>query len=129
MELLAVKNWDRYVAQAELVSRTDGLQSLETESSSVPRSSLTRSSSTSARAPASPLPAAEAAARVWAVDICRCRRPRIGAWPYEDRAARHLAEPHSARHPGEFTGGIWEYLYPSRPSTLPAANGIGRKSQ
>jgi menaquinol-cytochrome c reductase iron-sulfur subunit len=25
-----------------------------------------------------------------------------------------------ARDPGEFTGGIWEYLYPPRPSTFPA---------
>jgi ATP-dependent DNA helicase RecQ len=24
------------------------------------------------------------------------------------------------RDPGEFTGGIWEYLYPPRPSTAPA---------
>ena len=30
-------------------------------------------------------------------------------------------EPVRARDPGEFTGGIWEYLYPPRPSTAPAA--------
>ena len=30
-------------------------------------------------------------------------------------------EPVRARDPGEFTGGIWEYLYPPRPSTFPAA--------
>ena len=29
-------------------------------------------------------------------------------------------EPVRARDPGEFTGGIWEYLYPPRPSTHPA---------
>jgi menaquinol-cytochrome c reductase iron-sulfur subunit len=29
-------------------------------------------------------------------------------------------EPVRARDPGEFTGGIWEYLYPPRPSTSPA---------
>jgi Rieske Fe-S protein len=28
-------------------------------------------------------------------------------------------EPVRARDPGEFTGGIWEYLYPPRPSTPP----------
>jgi Rieske Fe-S protein len=30
----------------------------------------------------------------------------------------HL-KPVRARDPGEFTGGIWEYLYPPRPSTFP----------
>jgi menaquinol-cytochrome c reductase iron-sulfur subunit len=29
-------------------------------------------------------------------------------------------KPVRARDPGEFTGGIWEYLYPPRPSTFPA---------
>ncbi len=29
-------------------------------------------------------------------------------------------EPVRARDPGEFTGGIWEYLYPPRPSTFAA---------
>ena len=29
-------------------------------------------------------------------------------------------EPVRARDPGEYTGGIWEYLYPPRPSTAPA---------
>ena len=29
-------------------------------------------------------------------------------------------EPVRARDPGQFTGGIWEYLYPPRPSTFPA---------
>ena len=29
-------------------------------------------------------------------------------------------EPVRARDPGEFTGGVWEYLYPPRPSTAPA---------
>src|SRR3954452_17038603 len=29
-------------------------------------------------------------------------------------------EPVRARDPGEFTGGIWEYLYPPRPSRFPA---------
>jgi len=29
-------------------------------------------------------------------------------------------EPVRARDPGEFTGGIWEYLYPPRPTTPPA---------
>ena len=28
-------------------------------------------------------------------------------------------EPIRARDPGEFTGGIWEYLYPPRPTTAP----------
>ena len=28
-------------------------------------------------------------------------------------------EPVRARDPGEFTGGIWEYIYPPRPSTFP----------
>jgi menaquinol-cytochrome c reductase iron-sulfur subunit len=28
-------------------------------------------------------------------------------------------EPVRARDPGEFTGGIWEYLYPPRPTTFP----------
>ena len=28
-------------------------------------------------------------------------------------------EPVRARDPGEFTGGIWEYLYPPRPSVPP----------
>ncbi len=28
-------------------------------------------------------------------------------------------EPVRARDPGEYTGGIWEYLYPPRPSTAP----------
>ena len=28
-------------------------------------------------------------------------------------------EPVRARDPGEFVGGIWEYLYPPRPSTFP----------
>ena len=31
-------------------------------------------------------------------------------------------EPVRARDPGEFTGGIWEYLYPPRPSTFPPPN-------
>jgi Rieske Fe-S protein len=29
-------------------------------------------------------------------------------------------QPVQARDPGQFTGGIWEYLYPPRPSTFPA---------
>ncbi|MDP9189542.1 MAG: Rieske 2Fe-2S domain-containing protein, partial [Actinomycetota bacterium] len=29
-------------------------------------------------------------------------------------------EPVRTRDPGEFTGGIWDYLYPPRPSTPPA---------
>ena len=29
-------------------------------------------------------------------------------------------DPVRSRDPGEFTGGIWEYLYPPRPSTPPA---------
>jgi Rieske Fe-S protein len=32
-------------------------------------------------------------------------------------------EPVRARDPGEFTGGIWEYLYPPRPSTFPPPPG------
>jgi len=28
-------------------------------------------------------------------------------------------KPVRARDPGEFTGGVWEYLYPPRPSTFP----------
>ena len=32
-------------------------------------------------------------------------------------------EPVRARDPGEFTGGIWEYLYPPRPSTFPPPSG------
>lgn len=28
-------------------------------------------------------------------------------------------EPVRARDPGEYTGGVWEYLYPPRPSTAP----------
>ena len=31
-------------------------------------------------------------------------------------------EPVRARDPGEFTGGIWEYLYPPRPTTAPPPN-------
>ena len=31
-------------------------------------------------------------------------------------------EPVRARDPGEFVGGIWEYLYPPRPSTFPPPN-------
>ncbi|MGH2982097.1 MAG: ubiquinol-cytochrome c reductase iron-sulfur subunit [Solirubrobacterales bacterium] len=31
-------------------------------------------------------------------------------------------EPVRARDPGAFTGGIWEYLYPPRPSTFPPPN-------
>ena len=33
-------------------------------------------------------------------------------------------EPVRARDPGEFTGGIWEYLYPPRPSTFPPPIGL-----
>jgi menaquinol-cytochrome c reductase iron-sulfur subunit len=32
-------------------------------------------------------------------------------------------EPVRARDPGEFTGGVWEYLYPPRPSTFPPPSG------
>jgi quinol---cytochrome c reductase iron-sulfur subunit, bacillus type len=32
-------------------------------------------------------------------------------------------EPVRARDPGQFTGGIWEYIYPPRPSTFPPPNG------
>jgi menaquinol-cytochrome c reductase iron-sulfur subunit len=32
-------------------------------------------------------------------------------------------EPVRARDPGEFTGGIWEYLYPPRPTTFPPPSG------
>lgn len=32
-------------------------------------------------------------------------------------------KPVRARDPGEFTGGIWEYLYPPRPSTFPPPSG------
>ena len=32
-------------------------------------------------------------------------------------------EPVRARDPGEFTGGIWEYLYPPRPTTAPPPGG------
>ena len=32
-------------------------------------------------------------------------------------------EPVRARDPGEFVGGIWEYLYPPRPSTFPPPYG------
>ena len=32
-------------------------------------------------------------------------------------------EPVRARDPGEYTGGIWEYLYPPRPSTFPPPSG------
>jgi quinol---cytochrome c reductase iron-sulfur subunit, bacillus type len=32
-------------------------------------------------------------------------------------------EPVRARDPGEFVGGIWEYLYPPRPSTFPPPSG------
>jgi hypothetical protein len=28
-------------------------------------------------------------------------------------------DPVRARDPGEFTGGVWEYLYPPRPSVPP----------
>ncbi|MEK6278053.1 MAG: ubiquinol-cytochrome c reductase iron-sulfur subunit [Actinomycetota bacterium] len=31
-------------------------------------------------------------------------------------------EPVRARDPGEFTGGVWEYLYPPRPTTFPPPN-------
>jgi quinol---cytochrome c reductase iron-sulfur subunit, bacillus type len=32
-------------------------------------------------------------------------------------------EPVRARDPGEFVGGVWEYLYPPRPSTFPPPSG------
>lgn len=32
-------------------------------------------------------------------------------------------DPVRVRDPGEFTGGIWEYLYPPRPSTFPPPSG------
>jgi menaquinol-cytochrome c reductase iron-sulfur subunit len=32
-------------------------------------------------------------------------------------------EPVRARDPGEFTGGVWEYLYPPRPTTPPPPSG------
>jgi menaquinol-cytochrome c reductase iron-sulfur subunit len=32
-------------------------------------------------------------------------------------------EPVRSRDPGEFTGGIWEYLYPPRPTTAPPPSG------
>ena len=31
-------------------------------------------------------------------------------------------EPVRARDPGEYTGGVWEYLYPPRPTTAPPPN-------
>ena len=46
----------------------------------------------------------------------RRRRPARDRPPLQ----RHLdLEPVRARDPGEFTGGIWEYLYPPRPTTAP----------
>ncbi len=70
MAVLAEKNWDRYVAQAELVARTDGFQALRDRI-------LARAQIASAEVVLDlgagtgllTLPAAEAAARVWAVDI------------------------------------------------------------
>jgi menaquinol-cytochrome c reductase iron-sulfur subunit len=29
-------------------------------------------------------------------------------------------QPVRARDPGEFTGGVWDYIYPPRPDTAPA---------
>ena len=29
-------------------------------------------------------------------------------------------QPVRARDPGEFTGGVWNYIYPPRPDTAPA---------
>ncbi|MBS1895420.1 MAG: class I SAM-dependent methyltransferase [Actinobacteria bacterium] len=70
MAVLAEKNWDRYVAQAELVSRTNGFQVLrdrilERAQITGEETVLDLGSGTGLLT----LPAAEVAGRVWAVDI------------------------------------------------------------
>ncbi len=71
MPVLAVeKNWDRYVAQAELVARTDGFQALRDR---ILERACIGSEETvldlGAGTGLLTLPAAEAARQVWAVDI------------------------------------------------------------
>jgi quinol---cytochrome c reductase iron-sulfur subunit, bacillus type len=47
----------------------------------------------------------------------RIRRGQVELGPRY--SVTNQLEPVRARDPGEFTGGIWEYLYPPRPSTFP----------
>ena len=57
----------------------------------------------------------------------RCGRwtaSRPGSATARSRSARATASPRSfepvrARDPGEFTGGIWDYIYPPRPDAFP----------
>jgi len=44
-------------------------------------------------------------------------RPQVEVGPRYSVTSQ--LEPVRARDPGEFTGGVWEYLYPPRPSTFP----------
>jgi ubiquinone/menaquinone biosynthesis C-methylase UbiE len=70
MAVLAEKNWDRYVAQAELVARTDGFQALRDrilERAEIARGEVV--ADIGAGTGLLTLPAAETAERVWAVDI------------------------------------------------------------
>ncbi len=70
MPVLAEKNWDRYVAQAELVARTDGFQSLRDrilERAQIDSDEVVVD--IGAGTGLLTLPAAAAAQQVWAVDI------------------------------------------------------------
>ena len=70
MPVLAEKNWDRYVAQAELVARTDGFQSLRDRILERARiDSDEVAVDIGAGTGLLTLPAAAAAQQVWAVDI------------------------------------------------------------
>jgi len=70
MPVLAEKNWDRYVAQAELVARTDGFQALRDrilERAQIDSDEVVVD--IGAGTGLLTLPAAEAAQQVWAVDV------------------------------------------------------------
>lgn len=70
MAVLAEKKWDRYVAHAELVARTDGFQALRDRI--LDRAEIRRGevvADIGAGTGLLSLPAAELAERVWAVDI------------------------------------------------------------
>lgn len=70
MAVLAEKNWDRHVVQAELVARTDGFQALRDrilERAQIGAGEIV--ADIGAGTGLLTLPAAEAADRVWAVDI------------------------------------------------------------
>ena len=70
MSVLAEKNWDRYVAQAELVARTDGFQALRDrilERAEIESGEIV--ADIGAGTGLLTLPAAAVAERVWAIDI------------------------------------------------------------